>query len=770
MYEYSIKAKFFLITSAIIALIVVSIHSLDTTRLIRAVDSFAKYIQYRIDFSRENTDSKNWFAGLYGALFSSADWNTYTSADNRAANIPVLVYHGITKNNDGINISADRFREHMFALKKAGYTAITIQDFYDFIQQKKDLPPKSFLLTFDDGRKDSFYEADPILQVLNYHAVMFVITKYSLSNTPDNYYLTREELKLMQSSGRWDIQAHTQNGHDIYSISSNGKEGHFFTNRIWLSDKNRLESEEEYTRRITTDFRGAKEDIEKNLGIQSISFAFPFGDYGQNITNVKNAEKIVTEEARKEYKLAFYQTWPENGYRANVPEKEFLNRRISVEPAWSGNELISLLKSVEDKKLPFHTEFKNPDTSWLSMWGSLDIKDRGLDLRASKGSSGAATLLDGSQLWKNYFFTTHIDWQKGQSVSLMAHFKDNDNFTVCDFLPDTVRIEQTIHGLEIKLAEEKTAFMFPQHDMNIGISVNQNQIQCFIGNTLVAEANISENLNQGGVGLKIWDSSIENSEIIIKSVSVVDIDEQQTFLRGLPSYQRVNNKEQQIITTINPTPNPVIIEKPKESIIPTEQYKPLENFPIIHLINEDGTSKIYDSNFLNNSFEWKNIFGNLLFENGTMILRTDERTNSSLVILNGSQEWTNYKATSEIEWNKAGSVSLIGRYQDAKNYTSCSYTGYGAQVLLGTFTNGKVQTIANSGRLQISYIKPWESVRVGIEVRGREVSCMLNGEVVLHSMLDSVPNHGSFGLKTWDPIIGNTSIKIKYVHAEPVSI
>jgi peptidoglycan/xylan/chitin deacetylase (PgdA/CDA1 family) len=39
---------------------------------------------------------------------------------------------------------------------------------------EKILPKKSFLLTFDDGRKDSFYPVDPVLKKLNYNAVILI--------------------------------------------------------------------------------------------------------------------------------------------------------------------------------------------------------------------------------------------------------------------------------------------------------------------------------------------------------------------------------------------------------------------------------------------------------------------------------------------------------------------------------------------------------------------------------------------------------------------
>ena len=132
----------------------------------------------------------------------------------------------------------------MFALKKAGWQTINMEDFYAFMQGEKQVPDKSFLLTFDDGRKDSYYPVDPILDALDYNAVMFVITKFSLEEKGGNYYLSDKELKRMYLSGRWEIQSHGKDDHDFYKINANGNEGHFLSNKLWLDNENRLETEE----------------------------------------------------------------------------------------------------------------------------------------------------------------------------------------------------------------------------------------------------------------------------------------------------------------------------------------------------------------------------------------------------------------------------------------------------------------------------------------------------------------------------------------------
>ena len=84
---------------------------------------------------------------------------------NNVQSIPVLLYHGIVEKEDRFSLTPDRFAEHMLTLHKAGYSTITAEQFRDFMQGKIVLSGKPLLITFDDGRKDSFYGAPDIIRV-----------------------------------------------------------------------------------------------------------------------------------------------------------------------------------------------------------------------------------------------------------------------------------------------------------------------------------------------------------------------------------------------------------------------------------------------------------------------------------------------------------------------------------------------------------------------------------------------------------------------------
>ncbi|MDF2460816.1 MAG: putative xylanase/chitin deacetilase, partial [Candidatus Saccharibacteria bacterium] len=157
------------------------------------------------------------------------------ASSTNTTSVPVLVYHGLVAGkSSGEDTSIQDFSAQMLALKQAGYRTISMQEYYDFIYNGKSVPEKSFMLTFDDGRKDSYYASQPLLEAFGYRATMFVITQKSLSGLSSVYYLSESELKSMQKSGHWDIQAHTRNGHEELNIDPTNK-APFFANKLWLA-------------------------------------------------------------------------------------------------------------------------------------------------------------------------------------------------------------------------------------------------------------------------------------------------------------------------------------------------------------------------------------------------------------------------------------------------------------------------------------------------------------------------------------------------------
>ena len=488
------------------------------------------YYKYRVELSRDGTVGI--LAGIQGIAKKPAVYQSSTSTARTASSIPVLVYHGVLEKPDGSNINmvTERFKEQLFALKKAGYNTIDSQQLYKYLKGEISLPENSFMVTFDDGREDVYRNADPVLRALGFKASMFVITKYSL-DAHSNYYLSEYTIKNMSKSGTWDIEAHTQDGHSAFGISPVDM-GHFFADRLWLADSNRLETKEEFEQRVAKDFVTVKEKLEKVTGNEPISFAFPFGDFGQNDSNFPEAKNLVLETGSKYFKLLFYQNAPGKRFTSNyfLPESSnyntYLIKRIDANPEWSGEDILQVINNTKSKSLPYTDDF-SVNRGWLASWGEVvvDPKLKNMSIKPGPAQTGGSAILDGSRLWQNYKVTTLVNVPNQNSVYVWVRFKDDQNNVACNFGQGFAHVEQTIDGVQKVIKGENNANLFlPTGDFRVGINVNGRQVDCLInGEVVVSTPFVDPSLVSGGVGFKTWDTAANRSLLIVKKIEVQKI-------------------------------------------------------------------------------------------------------------------------------------------------------------------------------------------------------------------------------------------------------
>ena len=117
--------------------------------------------------------------------------------------LPVLMYHHIqtkeaaaASKQTGLTVFTDVFRSQMGYLKDKGYNAISINDLVNYFANGISIPPKSVILTFDDGYQDFYTDAYPILSGLGFHATVFIPT--GLMQNPG--YLSWDELQNMSGT------------------------------------------------------------------------------------------------------------------------------------------------------------------------------------------------------------------------------------------------------------------------------------------------------------------------------------------------------------------------------------------------------------------------------------------------------------------------------------------------------------------------------------------------------------------------------------------
>jgi polysaccharide deacetylase len=217
--------------------------------------------------------------------------------------IPVLVWHGIGPARDGYTVSQHAFARQLALLRSLGMESISTAQYAAWRARKPvKLPAKPVLLTFDDGRLDSYRGADRVLRREGMRAAMFVISGRIRAGNPS--YLTWAELHAMRRSGRWDVEPHADKGHTLVPTDDHGGRAPFYAARRFTRSTG-METIADWEARATSDVLAVRSDLLAQ-GFAPHVFAVPYGDYGQTGSD-PDVPRLLGELLKRQFGTFFTQ-------------------------------------------------------------------------------------------------------------------------------------------------------------------------------------------------------------------------------------------------------------------------------------------------------------------------------------------------------------------------------------------------------------------------------------------------------------------------------
>ncbi len=191
--------------------------------------------------------------------------------------VTVVMYHRVvseplTDSKFNVYITKDKLDWQLGNLKKRGFDFITFKDLANGVKVKKPI-----ILTFDDGYEDSYLNLLPLLKKHQAKAVIYCLGDRSIQSNIWDERLGEPRANLMN-----DSQIKECHDSGLIEIASHGlKHQH-------LPSLNEADADEE--------FKLSKQNLEQLINEKIVSFAYPYGDYGER-------EEVMAYEAGYDFAI-----------------------------------------------------------------------------------------------------------------------------------------------------------------------------------------------------------------------------------------------------------------------------------------------------------------------------------------------------------------------------------------------------------------------------------------------------------------------------------
>ena len=226
----------------------------------------------------------------------------------RVVNVPILMYHYLSVPPAGsdiyrrdLSVAPDLFARHLDSMLEAGYQTISLYELTMHLTIGAPLPAKPVIITFDDGYRDNYENAFPLLLARGMTATFFVSPEFIDLKRAE--YADWSMLRAMYGAGM-SIEAHGLNHRSL---------------------KNR-----------DVDFLAWQalasiQAIERELGQRPRFVSYPAGEY----------DNLTVEVFRNSHFWAGVTTVQGSTQRSDAP---FALRRVRVRGSTQPNELIRLME------------------------------------------------------------------------------------------------------------------------------------------------------------------------------------------------------------------------------------------------------------------------------------------------------------------------------------------------------------------------------------------------------------------------------------------
>ncbi|QWD45124.1 poly-beta-1,6-N-acetyl-D-glucosamine N-deacetylase PgaB [Polynucleobacter paneuropaeus] len=216
----------------------------------------------------------------------------------------VLCFHDVVpqliRGGQKEDVTTERLLNYFEWLKANNFVVISVQDVIDATKGIKSLPPKSVMLTFDDGYESFYSYVFPLLKVFQYSATLAVVgswlevpedglVEYGDTLMPRTHFISIAHLKEISDSGLVEIASHSYDLHQGISGNPQNNQMPAATTMEFDQQTHKYEADTKYMKRITFDLQKNSDLIKAYIGKRPRVMVWPYGAYSGRIQLIANS-------------------------------------------------------------------------------------------------------------------------------------------------------------------------------------------------------------------------------------------------------------------------------------------------------------------------------------------------------------------------------------------------------------------------------------------------------------------------------------------------
>lgn len=179
---------------------------------------------------------KGWFKNL---IFTILKLISCFLPKNRGV---ILLYHSVDCNDVYLTVKPEVFEKQMGYLKKNNFNVIGLGELVEILKNKKEILPKTVVLTFDDGFLSHYKNVYPVLAKYNFSATFFISTGKiggEINNSENKPQPTAgwEEIKEMNKSALTDIEPHAVTHRELTELNEEDAKNEIINSKKEVEEK-----------------------------------------------------------------------------------------------------------------------------------------------------------------------------------------------------------------------------------------------------------------------------------------------------------------------------------------------------------------------------------------------------------------------------------------------------------------------------------------------------------------------------------------------------